>query len=134
MDGHCPGQPLAQPILRHGSVAALGTDEASRLGRKALRRRSARLNLFGPDLGQDGVWNILLELLIAQGEGRLTPIKCLWLASGLPQSTALRWVNYLVSRGYAHRKLDPSDGRRQFITLDDDLELRLVQFLRETEE
>jgi DNA repair protein RadC len=103
------------------------------LARNALGRRTSRQRHFGAELSQDGVWNMLLELLIAKCEGRPVSIKCLWLASGAPQSTALRWVNLLVGCGHVERTCDPSDGRRQFIEINDPLALRVVEFLRMSE-
>ncbi len=73
---------------------------------------------------------MLLELLVARGERRYTPVKCLWLASGAPRSTALRWVQHLERRQLVRRISDPDDGRRQFIVLDERLARRLVEFLR----
>ncbi|HEV2567929.1 hypothetical protein [Sphingomonas sp.] len=57
-------------------------------------------------------------------------MKCLWLASGAPRSTALRWVQHLERRQLVRRISDPDDGRRQFIVLDERLARRLVEFLR----
>lgn len=120
-------------LLRPPShVPPLRADAAS-LGRRALRRRTARLQHFSYDLAQDGVWNILLELVIAKAENRAVPIKCLWLASGAPQSSALRWVNQLVASGHVTRNFDPADRRCQFIEIDDDLARQIVDFLRATE-
>lgn len=107
--------------------------EAAVLARWALKRRTGRLQQFGHDLAQDGVWNMLLELVIAKAERRLVPIKCLWLASGLPQSTSLRCINHLVAGGYVTRIGDPADGRRQFIELTEPLAQRIAAFLRATE-
>jgi hypothetical protein len=123
------GDPVVRPATGFGAVRA----DAALLGRRALRRRTARLQRFSHDLAQDGVWNILLELVIAKAENRSVPIKCLWLASGAPQSTALRWVNHLVESGHVTRNVDPLDARRQFIGVDDELALEIVEFLRLTE-
>lgn len=119
-------------VLRHVPRSADGGADV-RLCREALQRRAARLRQFGPDLAHDGVWNMLLELVVARGEGRSIPIKCVWLASGLSQSTSLRWVNHLAAAGHVHRSTDPADARRQFIEIDDGLAEQVIEFLRLTE-
>jgi hypothetical protein len=106
---------------------------AAALARRALRRRVERRQLFGPALAQDGVWNMLLELLAGKAEGRAISIKCLWVASGLAHSTSLRWVNYLVARGHVTRSGDPTDGRRQFIELGESLARDMALFIAGTE-
>lgn len=107
--------------------------QAAQLARQVLHRRLRRLDHFGPELAQDGVWNMLLELVIARAQGKLVPIKCLWLSSGVPQSTALRWVNWLQARGHVERRNDPTDRRRQFIRIGDDLAFEMNVFLSATE-
>ena len=84
-------------------------------------------------MAQDGVWNMLLELLAGRAEGKAISIKCLWVASGLAHSTSLRWVNYLVARGHVTRSGDPTDGRRQFIELGESLAMDIARFIAETE-
>jgi hypothetical protein len=113
-------------------LPSLVSDPAA-LARNALRRHAARLTEFGPYLAQEGIWNMLLELLIARREGRLVAIKCLWLASGVPQSTALRWVHLLVAQGHVTRRGDPRDGRRCSLELSEELALRVDRFLAATE-
>jgi DNA-binding MarR family transcriptional regulator len=39
------------------------------------------------------------------------------LASGVPLTTALRWVGTLAKEGWISRNSDPFDGRRVFVSL-----------------
>ena len=120
---------------RAGSLGPLGAVAAqiAPVARKILHRRAMRLTHFGPSLAQDAVWNMLLELLVARLDHSSVSIKCLWVASGLPATTALRWVKYLEESGHVVRRNDPSDGRRQLMALEDGLALRIMEFLRATE-
>lgn len=135
-----PGQFMrerpAEPAVHADTISmaeARAFTQAALLARRALRRRIVRREHFGPELAQDGVWNMLLELLAARSDGSQLSIKCLWLSSGLPHSTSLRWINHLVARGYVTRSEDPADGRRQFIALGDPLAERIATFIEETE-
>lgn len=79
------------------------------------RRRDAMLgDLFG-----EPAWDMLLELFIGGAEGRKTPIKNLCLASCAPTSTALRWLERLLSLGLVARTADEEDARRCLIDLTD---------------
>lgn len=125
--------PAADDSPARLSGVSLICSPAATLGRKAQRRRFARIRQFGSELGQDGVWNMLLELVVARLEQKMISTKCLWLASGAPQSSALRWVNHLVADGHLARSLDPADARRHFLRIDDELFDRVVAFLVATE-
>lgn len=129
------GEAMRQPRLaREPGLRGCELElQAAALARRALRRRVERRRRFGSALAQDGVWNMLLELLVGRAEGRAISIKCLWVASGLAHSTSLRWVNYLVDRGYVMRSDDPTDGRRQFIELGESLASDIALFIAETE-
>lgn len=107
--------------------------EVASLIRRVLHRRASRLAHFGPLLAHDAVWNMLLELLAARVDHGVVSIKCLWVASGLPATTALRWVKHLEDSGHIIRRDDPEDGRRQLMTISDELASRVLEFLRETE-
>lgn len=78
---------------------------------KARRRRSARLP--GVFLGEP-VWDILLALYAA-GEAMSGKGACL--ASGVPFTTAFRWIAALEQRGLVLKSGDSEDARRVTIRL-----------------
>jgi DNA-binding MarR family transcriptional regulator len=91
--------------------------------------RRARAAAFGPDLFADPAWDMMLELLLARIERRPVCVSKLCLASGVPQTTAIRWISALVARGLLERSADPSNGRRILVDLSDAAAARLRRLL-----
>jgi hypothetical protein len=90
-----------------------------RLMRKIVRWRQRRAQFFDDDLFADPAWNILLDLAIARAEHKRVSVSSLCIASGVPPTTALRWISELIKRGLLERTEDDTDRRRAFITLSD---------------
>jgi hypothetical protein len=90
--------------------------EQARL-RSILRARRTRQDFFGPNLFADPAWDILLDLYAAElGQHRVS-ITSVCIGSGVPATTALRWIKQLECKGLVIRANDPMDGRRVFISL-----------------
>lgn len=70
-------------------------------------------------------WQILLELFVATEEGRPTAVTDMGLVEGIARSTALGLVADMTRRGILIRDPDPSDGRRSFLSLDEDIHRRI---------
>ena len=71
----------------------------------------------------------MLELLLARIERRPMAVSKLCHASGVPQTTALRWIATLVARGLVERSADPGNGRRILVDLSDAAAARLLGLL-----
>ncbi|MFN5630531.1 MAG: winged helix DNA-binding protein [Sphingomonadales bacterium] len=82
-----------------------------------IRQRRKRASLFGADLFSDPAWDMLLDLAAARLENERVSVSSLCLASGAPQTTALRWIAMLQDAGLVARRADPLDGRRAYIEL-----------------
>jgi DNA-binding MarR family transcriptional regulator len=100
------------------------TPPASRLTeapaiRALIRARRRRDQLFGADLFADPAWDMLLDLAAARKEGRQVAVSSLCIASAVPATTALRWIQTLTAAGLFVRHADPDDRRRVFIALSD---------------
>ena len=67
----------------------------------------------------DPSWMILLDLYVRDAQDRSTNISSATLASGAPQTTGLRHVSVLESKGYIHRSAHPSDERCVLLWLTD---------------
>jgi DNA-binding MarR family transcriptional regulator len=91
--------------------------------------RASRAAAFGPDLFADPAWDMMLALLLARLERRPVSVSKLCLASGVPQTTALRWISALVARGLLERSADPGNGRRILVDLTDAAAARLLRLL-----
>jgi DNA-binding MarR family transcriptional regulator len=85
--------------------------------RSVLKLRAARQSIFGSALFGEPAWEVLLELYEAQLTGRTEAISSLCYASGVPTTTALRWIHYLEKEGWIERSADPKDRRRIFLDL-----------------
>lgn len=75
------------------------------------------------------LWFMMLDLYHSQITGQRVSISNLCVSSGIPQTTALRRIEDLVSRGLVHRVPDQSDRRRAFVELSQDGHARISRFL-----
>lgn len=81
--------------------------------------RQTRGEFFDPSLFSDPSWDILLELYRLRLEGRRASVKSVCIASGVPPTTALRWINILLAKGLLNRTEDQNDQRVRWIALSD---------------
>jgi hypothetical protein len=79
--------------------------------------RSLRDRYFEGDLFFDPAWSMLIDLYRADLKRQMLSITSVCVGSGVPESTALRYVRALEDRGYARRAPDPQDKRRVFLHL-----------------
>jgi len=89
------------------------------LVRQILRQRQARARFFDGDLFADPAWDILLDLTAARAERERVSVTSLCIASGVPPTTALRWISQMTEAGLLRRVEDEQDKRRAFIALTD---------------
>lgn len=82
-----------------------------------LKERRMRDQFFDRGLFADPVWDMLLDLWVARASGRLVSVSSLCIASAVPPTTALRWIERLASDGYVLRSSDPRDSRRRHVSL-----------------
>jgi DNA-binding MarR family transcriptional regulator len=59
----------------------------------------------------------LLDLFVAGEEGQRISISSCCIAAAVPPTTALRWIGMLKKRGLIQEVVDPSDGRRKWLSL-----------------
>lgn len=81
------------------------------------KARLDRNSYFLPKIFADPAWDILLDLYAAELAQVRVSISSLCIASNVPSTTALRWINALEAEGLIERNPDPLDGRRFFISL-----------------
>jgi DNA-binding MarR family transcriptional regulator len=62
-------------------------------------------------------WEILLELYIAEAEGRRLNVMAIGLESHIPSATLVRWIALLEQRRLVFRQPDHTDRRRTWISL-----------------
>lgn len=90
-----------------------------RLVRRIIRQRQLRARFFDGELFADPAWDMLLDLTAARAEHVRVSVTSLCIASGVPPTTALRWIGQLNEAGLVERVEDEADRRRAFITLTD---------------
>ena len=88
-----------------------------RLVRRIIRQRQLRGRFFDGDLFADPAWDMLLDLAAARAEHTRVSVTSLCIASGVPPTTALRWIGQMTEAGLLERVEDETDRRRAFITL-----------------
>ena len=91
------------------------------LAEQLLRRRRQREAFLGKHLFADPCWDMLLDLYVSRKK-RLRPVSVssLCIASAVPATTALRWIDTLVQEGLVVRQPDPRDKRRVLVSLTDE--------------
>lgn len=62
---------------------------------------------FGAALFSDGVDAIILELYLAEAEGRIVTIAELMKRGPVPDTTTLRWIRHLINIGIVEGKCEP---------------------------
>ena len=85
--------------------------------RRILRERTRRTQHLKASLFGEPAWDMLLELYASEIEQRRISVTSLCLASGVPATTALRWISALEREGLIQKRSDPLDGRRAHVSL-----------------
>jgi hypothetical protein len=88
-----------------------------RLVRRIIRQRQLRARFFDGELFGDPAWDMLLDLTAARAEHTRVSVTSLCIASGVPPTTALRWIGQMTEVGLFQRVEDEADRRRAFVAL-----------------
>lgn len=100
-----------------GIVSSSQPPEAVKLARRVKSARNYRSTFLHSDLFGEPGWDLMLALYIAEGEGYRLRISEICDESGVPATTALRWIDKLVSMGLARKRANPTDMRSSFIEI-----------------
>ena len=104
-------------------VTALTDEQLRKLVTAEIRHRNIRLRLLDEVCDTRGKafhapgWDILLDLYAHALEGRRVSITSSCIASGVPPTTALRYLQVLEEAGLIERVDDRVDRRRSFLSL-----------------
>lgn len=99
-----------------------------RLVRNIIKARQSRMRFLGADLFADPAWDMLLDLTAARAEHSRVSVTSLCIASGVPTTTALRWIKLLEQAGLIQRIEDDTDRRRAFVVLSDQGAVAMARF------
>lgn len=95
--------------------------EISRMRRQ--REKCVPTSLLG-----EPAWDILLAMFIDQDADLTVTSVCH--AGNVPQTTGLRWVSHLESKGYIYRRPATGDKRSSYLTLTQEGRAMMEQVLR----
>lgn len=87
------------------------------LARCFVRSRRQRDRFFDKGLFADPAWDMLLDLYMSEITQQRVSVSSLCIASNVPNTTALRWIQTLECKGLLERTKDPLDARRYFVSL-----------------
>jgi DNA-binding MarR family transcriptional regulator len=107
-----------------------GPERLADLARAILAERRRRVRSFDASIFGEPAWDILLALFGSEPFGRQT-IGQLIRWTGVPQTTALRWIAYLEDQGLVLRRPHPTDLRTVFIELSPTGREQLAGYLTE---
>lgn len=86
--------------------------------KSSYRDRIFRKNFFDQDyIVGEPCWDMILDLCISEIEGRKISVTSACLASGVPITTALRWISLLERDGLIEKESDSKDRRRTFLRI-----------------
>lgn len=98
-------------------ASTTSADQRLALCRALILERTLVTEIAGAVLCANPIWDMLLDLYVADREGRLLYIWPLSVAGRIPISSAHRKVELMVQKGMAIRTVDQSDRRRVGIQL-----------------
>lgn len=102
-----------------------------RLCEMLLAQRRAVGRHIGFRLSADPVWDMFLDLYLAEHRGRAISLTSLSTASNVPPTTALRSIKLLTNEGWLTRSPDPNDARRIHVALTGKARSRIETMLDE---
>lgn len=134
MKNYKPGDPASGIVsLRRNRPAAcpqdLQVDELLALAERITSARENRKNFFDGDLFAEPSWEILVHLFHADLIGYRVTVTNLSIASGVPYTTALRWMDTLQERGLVARRENPLDRRSVFIEITQSARAAMYDYL-----
>ena len=120
---------------RDGAIRLIGEprppEPDPRLLRRIIRQRQLRARFFDKNLFADPAWDMLLELTAARAENVRISVTSLCIASGVPATTALRWIDQMTRDGLFERHGDKADRRRTYVTLTDKAANSMARYFAE---
>jgi len=128
-DGAAPKQMPKPDVIR----TARAPLPDPRLVRRIIRNRQSRAKYIDDNLFGDPAWDMMLDLTAARSEHVRVSVTSLCIASGVPATTALRWISQMVNDGWFNRMGDQTDKRRAFVELSDKGSNAMARYFAETD-
>lgn len=122
--GACPAESQSTPAPIDQRENLLNLARGIYDSRRLRARVFSAALLFG-----EPAWDILLDLFIAELEGKSLSVTAACLGASVPTSTGLRWLAILEDQRLIRRENDPRDARRVFLHLTEDGFERMTSYL-----
>jgi DNA-binding MarR family transcriptional regulator len=118
-------QPAAggSAAISYGAYARAIVTERARIGK-----------YLDPTLFSDPAFDILLDLLASEEEGRKVSMSSCAYAARVARTTGLRWICLLESKGLVERVADAEDQRTTLVRLTDAARTSLIRYLQQVVE
>jgi DNA-binding MarR family transcriptional regulator len=100
-----------------GRPKATGRSELIAMATTLLAESKRRSDYFNPVMFGEPAWEMLLVLYISNFEGWPQTIGKLVASIGVPQTTALRWIDYLEKERLISRDTHPQDRRTVIVEI-----------------
>jgi hypothetical protein len=102
--------------------------QAAKMIYRSRRRRQSYFGYLEFEFGEPS-WDIMLDLFIAEREGRAISVSSAVIASAVPPTTGLRWLKTMEEREQIVRVPDERDLRRSFVRLTEQSRRAMADFL-----
>ncbi len=99
------------------------------LAQRLTLSRERRGRYLSPELFGEPGWDMMIALFSSDAEGRRMTVTNLSEASGVPNTTALRWIEKLVELGLAKREKNLLDARVVFLELQPSGKAAMLDYL-----
>ena len=119
--------------LAHPAAGLNQSDEPPSMraiAQAAYRARRERARFLPESLFFEPAWDMLLELYVATCDRKMVATGSLCVASGVPEATALRYLEQLVSLGLAQRFNDSQDRRRVLVQITEAGRIAMAGYFR----
>ena len=110
--------------------ARVSEDELTELACRIYESRRQRARFLSMSLLGEPAWDMLLALYCFNMRGRRMSVSSLCHSSGVPQTTALRWVGVMEERNLIRRSKDLRDARKTYLLLTDQGKAVMQRYLR----
>ena len=111
------GELPTSPIHRNGDGDALSRSALLNQLSLSIQIRRIRRNHFGSADLTGPIWDMMLDLMLAESHGRALSASDLATGAGVPLSSGLRMISTLERLGLAGRSIDERDRRRTIVRL-----------------
>ena len=100
------------------AIANIDTAELIQRAEKLLKWNRLKAEILNPGSGlfADSCWNMCLDTCICDLKGKKITVSAIAHGSGIPMTTAMRYINVMVEEGLLQKSPNPSDNRMIFLS------------------